>query len=457
MTANPQKTQQDLIYLDDFIKTKCKGPFRLRAVKPRPDREKKRKFNPDTVILVYTSEEVKEEMLDAFGMERLRVIFPVASARMQPNDVTDYGVSLSKSGQILQAIPIHWKALERRERWQPEPVPTKVEMEFAWNGKFWQSSHPTLGALVSLHRDVEVKAASDVKVRFGPGEIALRPSKTSTVWVAGPMNLLKAIKEADLAMYDEETAEREKFKFAPVRQILGVDRSAFELVSKREIEVLVSEPATFEFNAQMIVDRIMRWTSKELLPVLHPDEVNRRWANLARALELANEVRGNIMYLIGWFKEWVAYAAQETAEKRAAGISRIKIHIPKPVGRTAKEYGLIELTGEVIAKRLYQPAERVKPSSTRAAAKKKAEADEQAKPSRRRRPIAQHVVPEERLVATSGEAPTNNLGDRMPKELLAMADKPSKAKRAARTKGAAKKSAPKRKTRRPRKEEEDEG
>lgn len=334
--------------LSEIVKEKFLGPVSLRCVET--------KDNNGTVstCLRPADDETREKLLDIFELENLPRIFQVGA--FFPKAAKTYDCFVRLRPRIIEAIPDKRSSLTRTGEWQPMPILSPFDLVFEKDQDRWMARHPKTSQYIQAF-DMQFEASDDGKAQVPAGTIALRPACTRTFWIAGNPETIKAISDHAIEAFQEQ--EKEDFSYAAQFRLFGRYFTAFEVMG--DPMVGFKDMSSFESNIGLAISSFEQWTSKKLLPVLHPDSIGQRQLKArtyTQTLDLADETRNSAEACVKWFRRWAQNFCGEIHRRRAAG-ALSTLHVPLPVGRKPREnFRLIGLDREDIEKMLFRLGKR---------------------------------------------------------------------------------------------------
>jgi len=421
------------------------GTVQIRVL--RPKRGQPRRF-PESFHLVPADEMIDSywadrirDLLGIPGGEKLRIV-PVAGWFPRPG--SEYRVRIRRGrGGLVYAFPADRRNLQDGS-WRPGPTylqggkwTFKRGKEIPRKSPIYFAQHPETGQYVLTWGEVPIPAGAQEAVVDMAG-LMLRPVRTAAYWIAGRPKVVEGLTEGQIAVYDEDLARRillATVDYAPEFRLLGEDWTAMEIFgTPRPVKVTQAMDLLGHFADHLRAAD--NWRRRALLVALHPDglpeemlaqlsegqqrELNRLSAQAAEQVDLA------------W--EWYSMVFQ-TIENRLkaaaiAGIpaSRKDIALPQPEGRKLRRRALVDLSVEEIRGLIFDllTGKRRRPTggegkqAGQAAKKSKVDtsATRPSKPSKKPDPETAPTTgkvtlptpqrPQGRLVASTGEEPTNS-------------------------------------------------
>lgn len=412
--------------LPEIIKNEFVGPVALRC-------GKRKRNNGETSTCLWPADgNAKEKLLDIFNLEYLPLIFHVGA--FFPVDGKTYDCFVRLRPKIIEAIPDNFSNLERTGEWRPEPILSSTDLVFEKGHDRWVAKKPDTGQYIQAF-DMVFEPGPDGKAHIPAQTIALRPACTRTFWIAGDLEIIRAVSDHALEIFQE--TEEEDFSFARQWFLFGKLFTAFEVMGDptqglRDLD-------SFKTNVSHAVGDFKKGMST-LLVVLHPDKIMQRGLDglaLNKALDLAEETRNNIGPCSEWFERWADHFIGEIHRYRASGISISELHAPLPFRqKPRKNFRLIDLSPEELEKMLFRtrkPRVQTKAASGKTTTKKistpnaekpaeavTTEKTEKPRTTGRRRAVKteEHVDTETVLAATSGKDIPNNIADAIGKETV---------------------------------------
>jgi hypothetical protein len=400
--------------LSEILKEQFIGPVLLKTVPLGFGTSKAVRF-------VHVGPEIERQKMISAGIDEESILFNVAAFHAQVGKEYSCLIRQRKYAHIAEVVPVGYQHFVGTE-WQDRAITNTLEVVFTKNGTDrWSAKYPETGQMILPHRDLQIP--NDGK--FASGTLELRPTCTRTFWIAGAPGTLKNLSAHALDKYDTETKKPERFAFADQFLIMGTWFTAFEAMGDPFMGIIETDSFTLKELEEVGAKRgkeFERWVAKNLLPVVHPDVIETKYATSKardRVSTIAEETRYNIIALCDWLKRYSEWWVQEVRQRKAVGIRSLP-PTPKPFDATDKRRKrllLINLDRSEI-ERLLEPKRRpttntkpVTAATTKPASTKIAKSAPPPQRDRKGALIEPHIPTETGRHYKSGPDTTNSIGE----------------------------------------------
>ena len=427
------------------------GTVQIRVL--RPKRGQPRRF-PESFHIVpaddigesYWADRIRD-LLRIPNEERLRII-PVAG--WFPQAGSEYRVRIRRGrGGLVYAFPAERQSL-RDNSWRPGPTylqggqwTFKKGKEVAGRPQIYFAQHPETGQYVLTWGEVPIPAGAEEALVDMTG-LMIRPVRTASYWIAGKPKVVEGLTEGQIIVYDEDLAHRiflATVSHAPEIRIFGEDWTPPELFGTPR-PVKQSDSALLGKQLKEVLDAADNWRRRELMPAIHPDRWPEEILNQLtpgqkhRLSEAAGDIYSQVELAWEWYVTTLKRMEENIRRVLASGIplSRKDFTLPKPEGRPQRRQPLISLEPAEIRQMMLEDITgkkgaarkevEVRPAKSRAVTPgTKARSAGQPEPKRRKGKLALQRRAG-RVVATTGDEPTNAVAEAMRQALATTKPEP---------------------------------
>lgn len=338
MQVNVQKKQVDRPKsLENYLReVGFRGAFALKA----------KRSERGGIQLVPTSNDATNNIKDAFGLERLPFIFPVAAFCAKVGSYYNCLLNLREGARIMEAVPDepNRTKLTQTGDWKSE-VELAPRLVFTKDHRGRYSTR--IDDMLILPLDLKIL---DTKTTFETGELSIRRAASRTFAIAGEARKVAATPERKLHGLEVYDGEKVKFSspFAPQFKVLGRWLTAFELLGYPDTNMLQGirdsrekrfQIAQFREGIEGMIAAFERWWKRIALPTVHPDIVrySQIFSDISQTvveehfLRLWQNSEPEMNRAIDWLREW---ASVVVADRKLV----LTIVIPEPHGRRRRVF-----------------------------------------------------------------------------------------------------------------------